>query len=154
MEFGWDAWAPATTTITMTTGPTQIAADGPSRTALSLDNIDRCFCYLADYRVLICKEHATAVQNIDRHLLKQHGVACAGRKDLVEYCRRFPLAAPRDVEVPLPLGPPIEELGRPLDGLQCRCSGNCRFITVSIVKLQIHCKKEHGQAWKGDTSAL
>ena len=105
--------------------------------------------------MFICREHATAMQNVDVHLLKQHGIKGRARKELVQYCSRFCLAAPRHVRLPLPLRPPIEELGEPLDGFQCTCSGSsCSFLTISLVKLQIHCKKEHRRSWIGNTAAL
>ena len=48
---------------------------------------------------------------------------------------------------------PFKELGLPLDGLTCK-QDRCSFITVSIDALRKHAKKQHGIAWKGDTTAL
>jgi hypothetical protein len=55
--------------------------------------------------------------------------------------------------LPSPLGLPIEELGVPLDGLQCR-EGECSFITVNIDAMRMHRKKKHKLLWRGDRHAL
>ena len=113
--------------------------------------------FLDRYRVLVCKEHRTAIQNVDVHLRSQHAaVASTDRKAVVEYCRRWRVARPQDVELPPPLGPLIKELGEPQDAFQCQHDGACSssFITVSKDMLQKHCKREHGKAWKGETSTL
>ena len=105
--------------------------------------------YLDKYRVLVCKEHYTAIQNVNVHLRSQHAaIASADRKAVVDYCRRWRVVEPQDVELPPPLGPLIEELGKPQDAFQCRHNGTCSssFITVSKDMLQKHCKKEHRRA--------
>ena len=90
--------------------------------------------------MLVCKEHRTGLQNVDVHLRSQHAaVPSIERKAVVDYChRRWPVAAPHDVELPPPLGPLIKELGEPLDAFQCRHNGRCSlgFITVSKDMLQ------------------
>jgi hypothetical protein len=83
------------------------------------------------------------------HLRNQHAaVASKERKAVVEYCRRWRVATPQQVELPPLLGSPIKELGEPLDAYQCQCNSGCSssFITVSKDMLQKHCKKEHKQA--------
>ncbi|KAF2279841.1 uncharacterized protein EI97DRAFT_429630 [Westerdykella ornata] len=166
MEFCWDAWPPlgsATSTSTSTSTSTPTSASSYPTTAtciserapLSLDMIEECFYYLAPYGILICKEHATAIENIDRHLLKQHGIGWRERREVVEYCHlHFPTVAPWDVKLLPSLEPSIKELGDPLPGFQCRAGDYCSFITISTAKLRMHVKGEHGQAWKGDTARL
>jgi hypothetical protein len=45
----------------------------------------------------------------------------------------------------------IEQLNKPLTGLQCR---TCRYITTNKDVIRVHCKKHHGLAWVGDKSQL
>ncbi|KAL5396423.1 hypothetical protein PMIN03_012962 [Paraphaeosphaeria minitans] len=149
MEFSWDAQTPSRAT----TSPTA-SQRTPAVAALSLENIDEELCYLERFGVLICRKHATALQNIDVHLLKHHGIKGRDRRELVQYCSRYRLAAPSDILLPLPHEPPIKELGEPLDGIQCRWNCSCSYFTTSLVKLQMHCKKEHGRSWTGNTEAL
>ncbi|KAF1922297.1 uncharacterized protein M421DRAFT_427067, partial [Didymella exigua CBS 183.55] len=87
----------------------------PRASKITINNVQERFCYLQRYQVLICKEHATGIQNVDVHLRDQHGVASEERKSIVEHCRQWQIAAPQDVELPAPLGPLIEQLGEPLD---------------------------------------
>jgi hypothetical protein len=77
-------------------------------------DIDKQFCYLRKYCVLVCREHATGVLN----LYAQH------------FCGR-PIKPAQDVALPAALSPPIEELRQPLDGLACEQDG-CSFITISV----------------------
>jgi hypothetical protein len=56
-------------------------------TAITLDNMKEHFCYYNKYSVLVCKEHATSIQNVDVHLRKQHAAtASAERNAVVAYC--------------------------------------------------------------------
>ena len=126
-------------------------------TAVTLENVQEQLLYLDRYRVLVCKEHFTGIQNVDVHLRTQHAaVSSAERKAVVDYCRRWPVTAPQDMELPPPLSAPIKELGKPQDAFQCQhnCGCSSSFVTVSKDMLQKHCKKEHRQPWKGDTSTL
>ena len=169
MELCWDARplaapptpAPAPATATAPAPDATLrkrARAGPSlAAAVTLDNVRDELVFLERYRVLVCRHHRTAIQNVDAHLRSQHAAAAsADRKAVVEHCRRWPVARPQDVKLPLPLGPSIEELGKPQDAFWCQHDGACSsgFITVSKDRLQKHCKKEHGKAWKGETSAL
>jgi hypothetical protein len=161
MELCWNARSRDATTATTTTTPTldatQRRAQKPGLTAVTLENVQEQLLYLDRYRVLVCKEHCTGIQNVDVHLRSQHAaVTSAERKAVVDYCRRWPVTAPQDIQLPPPLGPPIQELGEPLDALRCRHDSRCsaNFVTVSKDMLRKHCNKEHRQAWKGDTSTL
>jgi hypothetical protein len=57
------------------------------------------------------------------------------------------------VVLPSLLGLPIDELGAPLDGLQCK-EADCSFITINIDAMRMHCKKAHKLAWRGNSKAL
>jgi hypothetical protein len=69
----------------------------------------------------------------------------------VRYFSEVALVEPAAVKLPEEPATPFEELGRPLDGLQCR---TCRWRTTSIDQMRMHCKKNHQQAWTGDKSIL
>lgn len=75
----------------------------------------------------------------------------ATRREIVERFRHYTLTEPNDVELPDEPAMPIEELGAPVDALQCR---TCALVTVSKDKLRQHCKKDHQQAWTGEKSSL
>jgi superfamily II DNA helicase RecQ len=129
------------------------SAPAATTTPLSLEDMNEQFCYLHTYCVLVCKEHATGVLNLDAHLRSYHSVASEQRRAIVQHFRGRPIKPPQDVTLPTALSPPIEELGQPLDGLACEQDG-CSFITVNVDTLRIHAKKHHNVAWKGDTAAL
>ena len=118
---------------------------------VSLNNCDDVLCFLEDFGALVCKAHHTAVVNLDAHLLQHHGVPAATRKLVVERFRHHCTVNPADMELPDEPAQVIEELGKPLDGLRCR---TCKFTTVNINAMRMHCKKDHQQAWRGDTSSL
>ena len=147
MEFCWNAQPPATSTATQ-------HRKRPRASKITIDNVQDRFCYLERYQVLICKEHATGIQNVDVHLRDQHGVASEERKSIVEHCRQWQMAAPQDVELPAPLGPPIEQLGEPLDVYQCRITSNCGFCTANKIRMQKHCNNVHQTAWSSKDVTL
>jgi hypothetical protein len=39
---------------------------------VSLDNYNDIFCFLADFGVLVCKQHCSGVVNLNKHLAEQH----------------------------------------------------------------------------------
>ena len=118
---------------------------------LSLNNCDDVLCFLEDFSVLVCKEHHTAVVNLDTHLLQHHNVPAATRKQIVEHFSSFATVSPAEIELPDEPAQPIDELREPLDGLQCK---TCSFITVNKDTMRMHCKKNHQQAWLGEKSLL
>lgn len=118
---------------------------------ISLDNCDNVLCFLEDFGVLVCKEHHTAVVNLNTHLLQHHNVPAATRKQVVEHFSSFSTVNPAEIELPDEPAQPIDELGEPLDGLQCK---TCSFITVNKDTMRMHCKKDHQQAWVGEKSLL
>lgn len=67
---------------------------------VTVEDCDEVFCFLADFGVLICKQHATAVTNLVTHLLQHHDVpSAAGRLILERFCD-FPVVAPDQLAVP------------------------------------------------------
>jgi hypothetical protein len=95
---------------------------------VSLSNCAEIFCFLEEYGVLVCKQHRTAVINLDKHLSQHHSVPASARRQIVDCFSRLKQLDPAEIKLPEEPAQPIEELGRPLTGLQCR---TCRFITDS-----------------------
>jgi hypothetical protein len=123
--------------------------------ALTLENVEEHFSFLREYGVLVCKEHATGIQNVDVHLLRQHAVSSEERRAIREHvCQQWSIKLAKDVELPAPFRPPFQELGEPLDAFQCKYDGDCSFTfcTVNINALRIHIKQKHKQGWKGRES--
>ena len=120
---------------------------------LTVGNSDDCFCYLQKFRVLVCREHATAVQNLESHLRDHHVVAAPERRDIVAKYGELRRRKPAEVALPQPLGPPIKVLGEPLDGYRCK-QLDCDYLTVSEKKLKVHCLRIHSLSWRGDTGSL
>jgi superfamily II DNA helicase RecQ len=126
-----------------------------SKNTLTADNAKGCFCYLHRYGVLVCQEHTTSIQNLDAHLRDAHGVPKRERTAIVEELSGSYswIKKPDEAQLPLPMGRPIEELGKPLDGFQCS-EVDCDYITINENVFRRHCKTEHGLRWIGDTSRL
>lgn len=87
---------------------------------LSLDNYTTIICFLEAFGILVCKEHCTAVVNLDVHLRDQHATPAAVRKQVIQQLSHFPTTAPGAVELPEQPAWPIEELGTPRDGFNVR----------------------------------
>lgn len=101
------------------------------RSEVTVENADEHFCHIAEYGVLICRKHATAVQNLDRHLRTTHGVTAADRKGIVEKYGTLGLRPPLDVALPPPSTRALEVHGTPLDAFKCAYD-DCMHITRSF----------------------
>jgi antitoxin component of RelBE/YafQ-DinJ toxin-antitoxin module len=118
---------------------------------VSLSNCAEVFCFLQDYRVFVCKQHHTAVINLDRHMSQYHNVPASVRRQVVNCFSRLKPVDPCKIKLPEEPAQAIEQLGKPLAGLQCRA---CGFITVNKDQIRMHCKRDHQLGWVGDTSQL
>jgi hypothetical protein len=118
---------------------------------MSIEKWVDVFRFLDDYGVLVCRQHRTAVVNLDKHLRQQHVVSIQQRQQIVQHFSELALVDPDAVKLPEEPATPFEELGPPLDGLQCR---TCRWRTTNSNQMRMHCKKNHQQSWTGDKSAL
>jgi superfamily II DNA helicase RecQ len=153
MEFCWDARVSAID-ASQAAGTTTATNDVPSSTELpSHTAIKATICYLAQFAVVVCKQHATALQNVDAHLRDYHNAPKKLRRQIVESFQGKTVLLPKDVPLPHRLGQPVEELGLPQDGYSCSVE-DCRFLTVSIDKLRMHRNKDHKLPWKGDQHTL
>jgi hypothetical protein len=95
---------------------------------LSLNNYTTIICFLAEFGVLICKQHCTVVVNLDVHLRDQHATPAVLRKQIIEQLCNFTTTNPRAVKLLEQPAQPIQELGMPYNGFKCT---TCEFITVS-----------------------
>jgi hypothetical protein len=62
---------------------------------VTLSNCDNIFCFLEDFSVLVCKQHHTAVVNLDTHLLQHHNVHVAARKQIIEQLSQKIFSSPK-----------------------------------------------------------
>ena len=151
MELLWD--------IRATTPQQADASNSESDTAhtrnwprsISLSNCDKVFCFLKDFGVLVCKQHCTAVVSLNAHLRKHHAAKATLRRQIVQRFSQFDTVSPSAIELPDEPAQPIEELGEPLKGAQCK---TCSWVTINRDEMRRHCKKSHQQAWTGDKSLL
>src|SRR3954467_8783388 len=82
--------------------------------SLTVENAEEHFYYLRDYKVLICREHTTGVQNLHTHLRDHHAVSAKERKAIVEKYSYWWIKKPDEVQLPRPMGPPFKVLGKPV----------------------------------------
>jgi hypothetical protein len=61
---------------------------------VSLSNCAEIFCFLEEYGVLVCKQHRTAVINLDKHLSQHHSVPASSRRQIVDCFSRLVYDAP------------------------------------------------------------
>jgi len=155
MEFCWDARA-----LVKTAGetPKHKKADARAKvrhssSRITLENADKYLCHLERYMVLVCSEHATGIRNLNTHLRDHHATSAKERKAIVEKYSCFQVKRPEEANLPRPMGLPFKVLGEPLNGFRC-AKEDCEKITISVEALRMHCKKEHGLRWTGDTSRL
>ena len=95
---------------------------------VSLSNCAEVFCFLQDFRVFVCKQHHTAVINLDGHMSQYHNVPASVRRQVVNCFSRLKPVDPCKIKLPEEPAQAIEQLSKPLARLQCRA---CRFITVN-----------------------
>ena len=98
--------------------------------------------YEPTYRVIICREHQYAVQNLSRHLQDYHGGSIAVRKAVVESFSGFETVEPSQVQLPEPLGRAIDVLGKPLRAFHYS-EDECDYISTSRKIIGKHCRIAH-----------
>ena len=50
---------------------------------ITLDNYDEYIIYLEEFKVIVCRLHKSAVQNLDRYLRDKHKIGVAERTIIV-----------------------------------------------------------------------
>ena len=137
MELVWDSRA---TTPQQVNNTSDTANSHKWPRQLTLSNCDSVFCFLEDFGVIVCKQHCTAVVSLDAHLRKYHAASATLRREILEHFGQFEAIAPSSIELPDEPAQPIEELGNPLAGAQCK---TCSWITINKDEMRRHCKKNH-----------
>jgi hypothetical protein len=152
MELVWDSRATTPQQVNNTSNSAcNVANSHQWPQQLTVSNCDRVFCFLEDFGVIVCKQHCTALVSLDAHLRKYHAASATLQRQILERFSQFKTIAPSAIKLPDEPAQPIEELGNPLDGAQCK---TCSWITVNKDKMRKHCKKNHQQAWVGEKSLL
>jgi hypothetical protein len=127
MEFSWVARPSDAHASQMTTAAATACC--PHDPAVSTEAIKDTICYLRKYNVIVCKQHATAIQILDVHIRQQHAITSQLQKQIVEQYSGYGwIRDPQEIKLPAPLGPLIAELGAPLDGFQCT-EVECNFLS-------------------------
>lgn len=98
--------------------------------------------YLAEYEVLMCREQG-GVRNWSSHLRDHHSVDSKTRRALKQKYSDLKVQKPKDVRLPLPLGPPLPILGEPLNAFVCN-EEECGYVSISRPVIAQHCNKTHG----------
>ena len=107
------------------------------------------FRYLPEYELIVCREHAYAVRNLDRHLLDYHVYSRNVRKAVSQRFDGLPRAAPEKASLPKAYGPPIEGRSPPRKGFACD-EANCGWISTRRAKIAEHCKAHGWKSRPGD----
>jgi hypothetical protein len=149
MKFVWKAQ-----TTEGAAGRTQRRKEAATRTSeITVENADEHFCYIQHFKVLICRKHTTAIQNIDKHLRTKHRVTVAERRAIVEKYSTLWIKEPGEVALPTSIRRPFQVLGAPLDAFQCEYN-DCTHITKNFPLLKAHFYQQHNVSWQGDTDRL
>lgn len=113
------------------------------RSATGATAVD-AFEYLEEYKLIICKEHGYAVQNLKSHLQQYHVFHRDIRKTILQKFNALPLAQPHEATLPHAYGPPMDCLASPQRGFQCE-EKDCRWISSSRAKIAEHA---NGHGWR------
>jgi hypothetical protein len=144
----WDSRAPTPQQQSNSSSNTNTQQDVHK---LSPDNYQDTICFLEDYGLIICKQHCTAVVNLNTHLRDKHTTTPALRRYIVEEFSNFTVIEPTAVKLPEQPARALKELGTPSNGLKCKI---CEYLTISSDAIRKHCKKNHPQAWKNEKISL
>lgn len=138
MELSWDPRSALQRPATLVETPVGIE----SAHVLTSNNCEDWFKYEADYKVLICKDHA-GVQNLQTHLQRLHTVTAKERRAIVAKSSHHELLHPSRVPLPPPLQAPFDALGEPVNALLCS-EEDCGWISINRSVIAEHCNKAHG----------
>ena len=155
MQFCWDARVTPSTTIHphRHTKAHTSSINSQDEAQTLQDKAGELIVYLHKHKVLVCREHATAVQNVDVHLRDHHAMPSYDRKAIIESFQGLLVKKPGEVRLQPPGYKSIKELGEPLHGFQCEWD-DCGYITINIDALRKHCKSAHHLQWKRDAGTL
>lgn len=155
MEFSWDARTPRANRRGTPKPPSGIKGNSyllPADPVTYIHPRDY-ISYLDKHKVIICKVHAIGIRNLETHLRDYHSIPKKERELIRKEYSNVSIIELNKAQLPLPLEPPIKELGKPLDGFLCD-QDHCGFITVNTTRLRQHYKKVHRVPWTKNTIAL
>ena len=112
------------------------------KSKITIHNADDLLHYEAPYKVLVCKYHQYALQNLRNHLRTEHSGTAKEKEAVANKYAGLEILKPAEVPLPSPLQQPIESLGKPRDAFICD-EEECGYITVSRDEIRKHCNKKH-----------
>ncbi|TKA60633.1 hypothetical protein B0A49_13140 [Cryomyces minteri] len=117
---------------------------------ITLTNAELVLQYEPQHKVLICREHHYAVQNLAKHLKVYHVGDAREKRAVVGKYRQYAFLKPVEVPLPEPVGAPFDSLGKPRKAYICD-EEECGLISVSRSVVAQHCNKKHKwQSTKAD----
>ena len=116
MEFCWNAQTAVDTRDQEHQNP-RVRQNNKSR--ITSENAVKKFCYLPNYRALICWEHKTVIQNLNTHLQKYHTASAEERRAIVCRYSGWWIKNPAEIELPLSIRRPKLDRLRNLRVLAC-----------------------------------
>jgi hypothetical protein len=109
---------------------------------VTCDNADDQLQYETRYKVLVCRHHCYAVSNLSNHLRTEHSGTTKEKAAVARKYSYLDILRVTQVQLPPPLEPPIQSLGRPRDAFICD-NEECGFITVGRDEIRKHCNNKH-----------
>ncbi|THW27512.1 hypothetical protein D6D22_10755 [Aureobasidium pullulans] len=120
----------------------QSTSKAASKVKITVENADDWLQYEEKYKLLICKYHQYALQNLSNHLRTHHSGSTKEKSAVVKKFASLHTLQPSEVQLPPPLKEPIESLGKPRDAYICD-EEECGFITISRDEIRKHCNQTH-----------
>lgn len=120
----------------------QSTSKAASKVKITVENADDWLQYEEKYKLLICKYHQYALQNLSNHLRTHHSGSTKEKSAVVKKFASLHTLQPSEVQLPPPLKEPIESLSKPRDAYICD-EEECGFITISRDEIRKHCNQTH-----------
>lgn len=109
---------------------------------ITIDNASEWLQYESQHKLLVCKYHCYAISNLSSHLRTEHSGTPKEKAAVARKYSHLQILNPTQAQLPPPLEPPIQSLGRPRDAFICN-EEECGYITVSRHEIRKHCNKDH-----------
>jgi hypothetical protein len=125
------------------------ARDQETRAGAELTDVDvfRQFEYLEDFKLLVCKSHGYAMQNVKRHLEERHRETKAVNRAATVRLTGLEIHDLRAVKLPAISMALFYSLSPPISGFFCGGEdGNCRFLSMNEQAMSRHWKTVHGSS--------
>ena len=118
-----------------------IAIEQPGQ-KITIENAKDYLHWLPEHGVIVCSVHQYAIRNVATHLRDLHSGTKKQRQAVMSMFSTCILYSPKDVRTPLPLGPPLSILGKPLLAFICE-EPECEQISISRDKIRKHYNRMH-----------